>query len=434
MDVIKSPAVVDEKKFAPDKNNAEAYYGLPQKIQFCSKCLYSNQKPNSAQEFKNKANGSKETVAFDEHGVCRACKVAEKKRLTDWDKRADELRILCDKYRKSDGSYDCLVPGSGGKDSFYAAHQLKYKFGMNPLTITWAPHMYTDWGWENFQSWIHAGFDNFLFTPNGLVHRILTRLALEQLFHPFQPFMMGQMIFPPKMAAKLGIPLVFYGENPNEYGNKTEGAEVPNKDWKYITSENPLDTSLAGVPIADLINDFGMNKLDLEPYLPAHPNLLRDNKIDVQYLGYYLPWHPLENYYYSVENSDFKAAPERSEGSYSKYASIDDKIDDFHYYTTFIKFGIGRATYEAAQEVRCGDLTRDEALALKRRYDGEYPKRFEKDFFEYLSLTPEKFPRASELFEHPGMNKEYFLRLCDKFRSPHIWQLDSGQWSLRITA
>ena len=112
-----------------------------------------------------------------------------------------------------------MVPGSGGKDSFFA-HILKYKYKMNPLTVTWAPHIYTEWGWKNFKSWISSGFDNYLFTPSTLTHRLLTRLALENLFHPFQPFMIGQMLFPPKIAVKLKIPLIFYGEKPDDYGNK----------------------------------------------------------------------------------------------------------------------------------------------------------------------------------------------------------------------
>ena len=62
--------------------------------------------------------------------------------------RENELKKLCDNYRKSDGSYDCIVPGSGGKDSSFTAHILKYKYGMNPLTVTWAPHKYTDIGWK----------------------------------------------------------------------------------------------------------------------------------------------------------------------------------------------------------------------------------------------------------------------------------------------
>ena len=110
---------------------------------------------------------------------------------TLWTKQDIELPQL-EWERRDDGSYDCVVPGSGGKDSFYAAHLLKFKYGMHPLTVTWAPHVYTEWGWKNFQSWIHAGFDNELTTPNGRVHRLLTRLAVENLFHPFQPFIFGQ--------------------------------------------------------------------------------------------------------------------------------------------------------------------------------------------------------------------------------------------------
>ncbi len=135
------------------------------------------------------------------------------------EERERALISLCDKYRSRNGAYDCIVPGSGGKDSFYASYLLKYKYGMNPLTVTWAPHIYTDWGWKNFQSWIHAGFDNVLQTPNGRVHRLLTRLAVENLFHPFQPFILGQKQIAPKFSALYGIPLVFYGENEAEYGN-----------------------------------------------------------------------------------------------------------------------------------------------------------------------------------------------------------------------
>jgi tRNA(Ile)-lysidine synthase TilS/MesJ len=140
--------------------------------------------------------------------------VAEQKwQQIDWQDRERKLRALCDRYRRDDGRYDCVVPGSGGKDSFYAAHQLKYAYGMHPLTVTWAPHIHTDWGWRNFQAWTRAGFDNYLMTPNPRLHRLLTRLAVENLFHPFQPFILGQKNFAPKMALLFDVPLVFYGEN-----------------------------------------------------------------------------------------------------------------------------------------------------------------------------------------------------------------------------
>ena len=147
----------------------------------------SNQRPSSTVEFKNKGDGKKDVIKFNSEGICDACLVRQSKDQIDWDAREQELRDLCDRYRRDDGSYDCLVPGSGGKDSFMQAHLLKYKYGMNPLTCTWAPHIYTDWGWKNHQAWVHAGFDNILFTPNGRVHRIITR-AVEKLLHSFQLF------------------------------------------------------------------------------------------------------------------------------------------------------------------------------------------------------------------------------------------------------
>jgi hypothetical protein len=96
-----------------------------------------------------------------------------------------------------------------------------------------------------------------------------------------------------------------------------------------------------------------------------------------------------------------------------------------------VKFGIGRATYDASQEARNGDITRDEAIALIRRYDGEYSERFEKDNFAFLSLPEKEFPIAAKRFEQPLVDREYFDRLTNKFRSPHIWKLQDGAWKLR---
>ncbi len=235
------------------------------------------------------------------------------------------------------------------------------------------------------------------------------------------------------MAVQLGIPLVFYGENPTEYGNNSKENASAKKDLSYFTSADRDDFYVSGVPVGELMRDYGLSKLDLDPYLPLEPSLIAGKQIDVQYLGYYIPWHPQECYYYAVEHGGFRAAPERTAGTYSKYSSIDDKIDDLHYFTTFIKFGIGRATYDASQEARNGDITRDEAMALIRRYDGEYSERFEPDNFAYLSLPEKEFPIAAGRFEQPLVDRAYFDRLTDKFRSPHIWQLQDDAWRLRRT-
>ena len=431
MAIFPKSRVINHVEFQTTNDSISARYGLHTTVSFCQRCVTSNQKPISAIEFQHTSGSVKQAIHIDDENICDACRVAEKKSLIDWDARDAELRELCDRHRSSDGSYDCLVPGSGGKDSFVAAHMLKYKYGMHPLTVTWAPHVYTEWGWRNFQRWIHAGFDNYLCTPNGRVHRLLTRLAVENLFHPFQAFILGQKSLAPKMAVLHQIPLVFYGENEAEYGNPIGDADSAKRSWKYFSAPEKSSIHLGGTSIKDLTTDFGLEDVDLDPYLPANPAGLEKLGIEVHYLGYYVKWHPQSCYYYSVEHGGFEASPERTPGTYSKYNSIDDRIDDFHYYTTFIKYGIGRATYDAAQEIRSGDINREEGVALVQRFDGEYPTRFSDEIFTYLSIPEKEFPQASKMFEQPIMDLNYFNNLADSFRSPHLWSYNKGQWSLR---
>jgi N-acetyl sugar amidotransferase len=390
-------------------------FGLPQHVVFCRRCVMSNQRPSSYPEFRHTRDRLTPTLHIDEDGVCDACRFGDRKAQIDWEARERELRVLLDRYRRSDGRYDCITPGSGGKDSAYAAHVLKYKYGMHPLTVTWPPILYTDVGLRNFRNWIEVGgFDNITFKPNGRVHRLLTRLAIENLLHPFQTFILGQKNLAPKIAMQYDIRLIFYGENEAEYGNPIADNSTSLRDASYYTSCSLDDVRLAGVPIPRLIADYGLSLNDLTAYLPADHRQLASHEIEVHYLGYYLKWTPQEAYYYASEHTGFAANPVRTEGTYSKYNSLDDKIDGFHYYTTFVKFGIGRATYDASQEIRNKHLTRDEGVALVRKFDGEFPQRYCDEVLEYL-----------------GLDRERFTALCDDFRSPHLWERTPQGWQLR---
>ncbi len=395
----------------------EAYYGLPREVVFCKRCLMSNQRPSSYPEFKHTKNRITPTLKIDAEGVCDACRWNEWKRSqrVDWDKREQELLKLLDKHRRTDGGYDCVCPGSGGKDSIYAAHMLRYKYGMNPLTVTWPPILYTDIGLKNFRNWIDiGGFDNITYKPNGRVHRLLTRLAIENLLHPFQSFIIGQKNVAPKLAAKFDIPLIFYGENEAEYGNPIGDNLSSLRDKSYFTYQHLDEMFLGGVAVKELLERNDVTLTDLKTYLPITADELEDKQLEVHYLGYYLPWTPQETYYYAVENCGFQANPSRTEGTYSKYNSIDDKIDGFHYYTTYIKFGLGRTSYDASQEIRNRHLTREDGIALAKRFDGEFPHR-----------------HFAEIMEHIEMEPERFIELCDQFRSPHLWKRENGAWKLR---
>ena len=394
----------------------EAYYGLPAQVVFCRRCVISNQRPSSVVEFKNTGREPKPTISFNADGICSACQFAEKKaNEIDWQKREAELIALCERYRSRTGAYDCIVPGSGGKDSAFTSHVLKFKYGMNPLTVTWAPHVYTEIGFRNFQNWLEAGFDNYLQHPNGRLHRLVTRFAFENLCHPFQPFIIGQRQIGPRFAAMMQVPLIFYGENQAEYGNNIAENDRPTMAPEYYGAKPDIDALyLGGVPARQLVTDHGFRLSDLQPYLPVDGDRLRGIGAEVHYLGYYLRWDPQEMFYYATENTGFMPNTERTEGSYSKYSSIDDKIDPLHYFTTYVKFGIGRATYDAAQEVRNGKITREEGVALVRRFDHEFPTRFFKEILEYM-----------------GIDEDRFWQVIDAARSPHLWRKDGNAWTLR---
>ena len=206
---------------------------------------------------------------FNEEGVCDACLIHEVKENIDWNTREQKLVTLLDKHRKNDGSYDCfLVPGSGGKDSAYQAHILKYKYNMNPLTVTWPPILYTDYGLKNWKNWLDAGFDNISFYRNGKIMKLLTRLSIENLLHPFQTFILGQKNLAPKIAAQQGINLIFYGENEAEYGNPIADNNTSLRDKSYYSFENLDDIFLGGVSIKDLINKYNVKLNDLISFLP----------------------------------------------------------------------------------------------------------------------------------------------------------------------
>tara|TARA_A100000164_G_scaffold365304_1_gene384718 strand:+ start:1999 stop:3186 length:1188 start_codon:yes stop_codon:yes gene_type:complete len=390
----------------------KALWGLPEKVIYCKKCVVSNQRPGTIPEFKNNnlknQSRKRNTIGF-KNDICTACLYHEYKyNVVDWNKREEELQKLLDKHRRSDGSYDVVVPGSGGKDSAYVSHILKNKYGMNPLTVTWSPHSYTDIGWKNFISWIESGNDNILITPDRSVHKKLTSLAFKNLLHPFQPFIIGQKYVGPRIAKDYGIDLVFYGESQAEGGSNLDWDQnkMPNDFFKGSLDE----MRIGSLNLSELSNK-GISENDLNMYKPL--NDLSDN-LEVHFMSYYKKWIPQENYYYAVDNCGFKDNSIRSEGTYSTYVSLDDKIDGFHFYTTFIKYGIGRATYDASSEIRNQHITREEGISLVKKFDGEFPMKNYKFFLDYISI-----------------DESEFKMLIDKGRSEHLWEKKDGKWLLR---
>ena len=370
------------------------------KIIFCKKCVMSNQRPR---------------MQFNEHGICGQCLYSEYKHtMIDWDERERKLEELCNKHRSKDGSWDVIVPSSGGKDSGYTAYVLKEKFGMHPLTVTWASAIPTDIGSANLYNFIQSGYDNITVTPNGLVHRKLSKSSFIEYGENFLPFSYGQIHVPLHMAVKFNIPFVMYGENGElEYGGSLKNFDKPTME---IGKSDYVQEKFApsSTPTKPDSWESKIKPSELTFYKSPSTSDLKKVGIEMHYFSYYDVWQPEKNYEIAKNHLGFQPSPTRSEGTYTDYASLDDKTDGFHYYLMFIKFGIGRTTSDAAHQIRDKIITRDEGVELVHQYDDEFPTRYLKEFLEYME-----------------MDMHTLYKTIDKFRKPIIWKKVNGQWKLR---
>ena len=148
----------------------------------------------------------------------------------------------------------------------------------------------------------------------------------------------------------------------------------------------------------------------------AHLHDIESREIETHYMSYYRKWVPQENYYYAVQNTDFEINDKRRDGSFTRYSGLDDMLEDLHYYMQFIKFGMGRCTWDTAQEIRTGHLERDEGVDLVTNYDSEPPKQFFNEILKYLNLSQDEF-----------------WETVNMFRPKHLWTQDTstGVFSLK---
>ncbi|MBO06557.1 MAG: LPS biosynthesis protein PseA [Parcubacteria group bacterium] len=380
---------------------------LPKKIKFCKNCVVSNQRPRTD---------------INSDGICSACVWSyEKNYKIDWKIREKELKDLLDKHRKSNGEFDIVVPSSGGKDSAFVAHQLKHKYGMTPVCVTWAPAEWSYIGRKNLEAFTKSGYYTIASIHDGVIHRKLCTLGFEYLGQPFAPFIYGQKAFPYHIANQLNISLIMYGENGElEYGGSTK--------YKYQSHESPDDWQefyFKGTTVGKMVDigyQRGFFKKDetkseyFKYYKAPDANIISEKKIEMHWFSYFKKWIPQENYYYGCKFTDFRANDfGRSEGSYTKYASLDDKLDGLSFYLSYIKFGLGRASRDAQQDIRMYHITRDEGVRLVQLYDGEFPKKYFQWYLDYLNI-----------------NEDFFFEVIDFYRNlSNVWEKRGHKWNLK---
>jgi len=386
----------NELSNADKKNWVHFRLKAGEKIFTCKKCLTLSTRPRAQ---------------FDDDRVCNACRWAKyKKNKIDWEKRWGQLEKLCDQYRCKDGArWDVLVPCSGGKDGSYVAYMLKNKLDMHPLCITMKPQMQTEIGRKNLESFIESGFDHFLITPNPQIYQKLAKRGLIEQGRPKMPFVTGISLLIINFAMRFNIPFIMYGEEgEEEYGGSTSQV------GKYqITKDYLINYYYSGYNPTEYLDQF--SKEELKWWIMPSEEDLNKAGLFLSHWSHYENWDPYKHYLVAKKYCGFQELPQRSVGTYTNFAQLDDDLQDLHAYLMYIKFGFGRCWSDACIDIRRGAMDRKQAISLIKAYDGEFPDKLLDKYLDYFK-----------------MNEQEFWDVVDSFRSPDIWRKVNGEWKLKF--
>ena len=364
-------------------------------MKFCTNCIMPDTRPG---------------ITFNEKGVCIACQNNERKKNMDWNARMEELKLLCDKYRrKAAGHYDCIIAVSGGKDSHYQVHIMKEVMNMNPLLITVEDFFtMTEAGKHNLQNISEAfGCNMISFKPNRRAAKVISRYMFEKYGRPL--WYVDRLLYtvPLYYAAALNIPLLVYGENVSyEYGGVDD-------EETYSAREQVFNGVAPGVDLQELV-DAGV-PMDELTYLEAPSRELLD-KLDPIYMSYFIEWNGIKNYEFAKRRG-FKDLTH--EWDRTNHIENFNQIDSYGYllnaWMKFPKYGHAYATDYAARWVRYGLLTREEAVKLAEERDHKVDPKIVEDFCNFTGMTIKEFYEA-----------------LDKLYNKDIFEQNSwGQWRLK---
>ena len=362
-------------------------------MKYCKKCVMPDTRPG---------------IKFDKNGVCYPCLNAEKRNATDWNKREKELKELVKKYKKTDGSYDCLIPVSGGKDSMFQAYIMKIVHGMNPLLVCVGNSFtHTRAGIYNLRN-ISEKFECDLITYN-LNHstmRKMTRLAFEHYGSPTWAVDLAIYSIPLKIAHSLNIPLVVYGENiAYEYGGPDAKETYSAKEQFKNDVVKPIDW--------DWWFKHGITEEEIN--FIKYPSSDIIEKLEPIYLSYFYHWDGYQNYRiarcFGFRNSNGEW---HREGFIENYDQIDSLGYVVHPWLKYPKFGHARTTDVACYWIRNGYITRKQAIELVKKHDHKIDPKALEDFLNFTGYTEKEF-----------------WDIVEKFWNRDIFKKVNGTWKLK---
>jgi len=364
-------------------------------MRYCTRCVY----PESCAHH----------LTFDENGVCSGCRVQELAETIDWAEREQALSTLLDEYRTDGSEYDCIIPVSGGKDSYYQAHLMTKVYGLKALLVTFKPMSMLPEALGNLERMKDCfDADHIVFEVNTDVLRKLHRLGMTRTGDPTWYYHCGIATFPVQVAVKYKIPLIIWGE----HGFTYRGGMFSLNDMAEMTAKYRLEHTQRGFDWSDFVEETeGLTERDL--LWATYPTDEELDTVGVRgiYINFFLPWEQYSHTKLMQELYGWEPARQPFDRTYRMIGGLDDYHEiGIHDYMKFVKFGYGRCTDDACLDIRSGHMTREQAVELVRKHDHVKPSDTQK-WLDFVGWTEEQLDEAA-----------------DAFRDSRVWRIEDGQW------
>ena len=367
-------------------------------MKYCIKCLSNDVRPH---------------LEFNSEGVCSACRVAEDAAAIPdeiWKAKEAKFSELVETLTSENTSnYDCIIPVSGGKDSYYQTHKLAVDHGLKPLLVTYHGNNYLpegDYNRDQMRQVFNA--DHLVLGPSVEVLKKLNRICFRKMGDMNWHNHCGIMTVPIQIAARFRIPFILWGETYMDISGMYDIDDLPE-----FSARNRHEHDLRGFEWYDMLDD-PMDKLSEKDLMwakyPTDKEIL-DVGVRGIYMGNYFKWRPNEQTKLMKEKYGWKASEKPFERTYRTMSNLDDRYENgVHDLLKFIKFGYGRASDHASKDIRTGDMTREEGIEMVRKYDHVVSS----DLYHWL--------------DYVDMREEEFWAIADTFRDPRVWRVENGNW------
>ena len=351
-------------------------------------------------------------LELNEFGICSGCLTSNERAEVDWERRKILFENLLDDYKSKNNYYDCIIPVSGGKDSYWQIHKIK-EYNLNPLLVTYHANNYSETGMKNLLNMREVfDADHLFFTPSIKVlkkmNRVCQRLMGDMNWHGHA----GILTYPIRVAVEKNIPLMIWGE----HGFMDIGGMHSYKDFIEFTYRFRHEHGLRGFEWSDILKasvEYNDEIQERELIQWKYPSDEEIEKVGVRgvYLSNFFKWEANEHGPLMVEKYGFKESEEPFERTYRRMSNLDDIHENgIHDYMKWIKFGYGRATDHTTKDLRAGKISREKAIK------------------EVLNRDHIKSKDLKRWLKYVGWTEDYFDQEADKFRDPTVWWIKNNKW------